>query len=422
MSLPITLKVFGGFMAGTPYAYYTADSADSSGLYSETAANPSEYAPDTIMHDLSAYGPRNQSISITRGVTQLVSQPGFVSNAGTFSCALDNRTRAFDPANLSGPFVEGGVSQVKISAPVQLIVSYGGTDYTLFTGTADDWPQSYPSLGVDQVVQLRATDGQKTFANASLGVGSGDEGILKPAVTRRKELSGARISAIASLTGWTGPTSVSTGTIFCGPLAQQSLNSWFHMTEVAALEFADLYISSDGTLTYRDRTAITTDTRSSVSQATFGDQPGELKFVDLTMATPVIMNDIIVKYRDDGSFVNLHNGFSQQEPWGRISGNVDIANLNCFRADAMQVAVWMMNAYAFPSTTFSTLKFSPSRDDANLWPQAFGRELGDRITVKRTPQGGGDRIIRDMYIRGIQHTYGNEQWLTTFTLQDVQDV
>jgi hypothetical protein len=53
-----------------------------------------------------------------------------------------------------------------------------------------------------------------------------------------------------------------------------------------------------------------------------------------------------------------------------------------------------------------------------MFPQIAGRELGDRITVKLTPKGGGSRITRDVWIRGINHNITASDWTTTYALED----
>jgi hypothetical protein len=53
-----------------------------------------------------------------------------------------------------------------------------------------------------------------------------------------------------------------------------------------------------------------------------------------------------------------------------------------------------------------------------LWPQALGRDLGDRIQVWRQPPGMASPITRDCFIRGIYHTWNLDAgWVTTWTLQ-----
>jgi hypothetical protein len=66
---------------------------------------------------------------------------------------------------------------------------------------------------------------------------------------------------------------------------------------------------------------------------------------------------------------------------------------------------------------FSELVVNPLRDETNLFPQVLGRDIGDRITVKLTPPGGGSRISRDVFIRGIEHEITPDTWRTRWTLQ-----
>ncbi len=86
--------------------------------------------------------------------------------------------------------------------------------------------------------------------------------------------------------------------------------------------------------------------------------------------------------------------------------------------DATQFVNWLIHRYAFPSLRIETLIVKPQKSPTALWPAILGLDLGDRITVKLTPQGGGSRVIRDVFIRGIQHNYSARAWQTTFTLQD----
>jgi len=67
---------------------------------------------------------------------------------------------------------------------------------------------------------------------------------------------------------------------------------------------------------------------------------------------------------------------------------------------------------------FDVMTVDPTADPANLFPQVLGRQLGDRITVKRRPPGGGAAIIRDVIIRGISHQFTDSTWSTAFVLQD----
>lgn len=395
-----TLELDAGFEAGGGFAYYDAGFTYDDG---------SVYGPVTATN-ISAYGRDEQGIQINRGVSSIITQ-AFTANAGVLTATLDNRDRRFDPNHLSGPYVEGGVSKVVPGVPIIAKTAYNSITYTLFTGMADEWPQQYPNIGTDQVIDLRATDGTQLFAGASLNI------------TRSAEQSGARIQAVLDAIGYSGPSAISTGNATVAALANSTVSAWSHMQDVANAEWGDLYFSANGTLTFRSRDLIFSESRSVTSQATFGDAGTELRYSDVQMGSPPIVNDVTITYSDTGSQVTSANLTSQNKPWGKKS--LTLALPLASSSVAQQYADWIIARYAYPVTTFASITIAPQRGSGvtsglnNLLPQAFGRELGDRITVKRTPQGGGSRLSKDCFVRGISHTYADHVWKrTVFTLQD----
>jgi len=87
-------------------------------------------------------------------------------------------------------------------------------------------------------------------------------------------------------------------------------------------------------------------------------------------------------------------------------------------AAALDYANFVLAQAKDPERNFDTVMLMPNRDPDNLFPQALGREFGDRIGVRRRPPGGGDPVYREAFIRGMQHIFTEEmQWQTIFTLQ-----
>lgn len=86
--------------------------------------------------------------------------------------------------------------------------------------------------------------------------------------------------------------------------------------------------------------------------------------------------------------------------------------------DAANVAGWLNYQSKDPELRVETLVLKPQRDPNRLWPQALGRDIGDRIRVLLRPPGGGT-ITREVYIRGIAHDINlqKREWTTTWTLQ-----
>jgi hypothetical protein len=85
-------------------------------------------------------------------------------------------------------------------------------------------------------------------------------------------------------------------------------------------------------------------------------------------------------------------------------------------ADALSWAQFILYEAAQPELRFSSLELLPRGDSTNLFPQALGREFGDRIRIVRRPPGGGT-ITRDVFIRGVTHDISPDNWVTTWTLQ-----
>ncbi len=350
--------------------------------------------------DITAYG-RDSGWTTQRGTTSIVTS-AFVADAGTYSSILSNRDRRFDPNYTSSPYSPDLVPDV----PFTKVATFAATPHSVFTGFVDEWPQLYPVLGKDQTVDLSASDAIRFFSEAQYAL----------TARRRAEPSGARIQAVVDATGWPGPTDIDPGVSVVGPLALGVVSAWSHMQDVCAAEFGDLYVAKDGTLTFRDRNRTVTETRSIVSQATFTDATG-LKYADVTMGSPPIVNDCTITFNDKGSQVNAQNATSIAKPWGLKSLNLTLPLEG--RTQAQALADWLVFLYKNPITTFTSITIKPERDATNLFPQILSRELSDLITVTRTPIGGGSALTRTCWIRGISHSYANHAWTsTTFTLQD----
>lgn len=360
--------------------------------------------------------------SIVRG-SQRVDSPIVQYEPGTLSVPLANHDRALDPANPSGPYVDAGTGKTRVTAmrAVRVRATWANIVYELFQGTADGWDVTYQDPG-QSVTALTATDGMKVLT-----------GISRPAVPAvgDGETTGARIGRILDAAGWNtedrlvdeGDTFVQPTTLEGDVLAQLQL--------VADTEIGELYVDGGGRVRFRARNALLTDARSNTSQATFGDAGDELPYKDLAVST------------DDATFFNqvrvtratreTAEGDPPDEPVEQTAD--DSASQALFYAktfvpssapilltdaDTAAYAQWLLAVSSEPELRFTEITIEPAVQPADLWPQALGREIGDRITIVRRPPGGGDPIEMDCFIRGIEHTFGSEEWTTKWTLQSAE--
>jgi hypothetical protein len=319
----------------------------------------------------------------------------WTTDAGTASIELDNRTRTFD--QLSNSDIRPG-RQVRIRAV------WNSTTYNLFRGYVDSWQQSYPGFAKDATTTAACNDGTALLANLDVNLGGAEE------------LTGSRVRRLADAAGWSNSQRDINPGVSEMPAARITTSAWSAMQEAAVSEFGEVYVDEAGTLTFRDRDDLWTTSRTRSSQATFGDGVGELRFVELEpdqAESGDVRNRITVVYNEqDGQTAD---DVQSQLDYGIRAESLQVSLTDENTADAY--ARFLISQFADPQFTFGSITIVPRADPTNLWPQVLGRKLGDRITIKLTPPGGGSRIERECFIRQIDHDVSpGIEWTTTWGL------
>jgi len=357
-----------------------------------------------IWSDVTPY--LQDQISIGRG-SRRVDEPVLRYEAGTASIVLRNDDRRFDPMNLSGPYVSGGVTQVEPMRKLWLRANWGGTAYDLFQGYIDAWDVSWVEPSWSEVT-VTATDAFKVLGNydriAVGAVGTGED-------------SGARVNRILDSVLWPAADRlVSTGdsTLQATTLEGNALTELFL---VADSELGELYVDQAGQVTFRNRHAMLQDARSNTSQATFGDGGGsELLYNDLGISyDDTTIRNLVQVARAGGTQQTAQDATSRTEYLTHTHNRTDL--LLQTDTEAADYAGWILGQSSTPELRFDTVTILPRRDETALFPQVLGRQFGDRITIVRRPPGGGSTITKDVIIRGVVHEIAPLQWRTTWTLQ-----
>jgi hypothetical protein len=155
-------------------------------------------APDATWTDVTA---DVKSVETNRGATRVVGSV-IRYEAGTATIALFDNSRNYDPSNLAGPYVSGGVTQVTPMRAVRVRALHNGIYYDVWRGFADSWVYEYPAPN-QTVCVLRATDGFKVL-------GAYDR--VAVASVGASENIGARVSRILTSVAWSASDRViSTG-------------------------------------------------------------------------------------------------------------------------------------------------------------------------------------------------------------------
>jgi hypothetical protein len=416
-----TISVEIGFTAGAGTGTYLHLDDSARGLL-----DTGTLAPDDVFTDVTTYV---HNFTTRRGSNR-VEGPVVRYEAGTSTISLNNSDRRFDPTNLSGPYVSGGVTQVTPMRVVRIRVALGegvgsgfgvggfgtgpfgggvaSTVYDLFRGYADAWQIGYRQPSYSEVV-LTATDGFKvleSYDRTAVGaVGTSED-------------SGARVSRILDSVQWQATDRV----IAAGDTTLQATTlEGTALTElylVVDTEIGEGYIDGAGRYVFRNRNALLEDTRSNTPQATFGDGGGgELPYENITVEyDDEQLANLVRIARAGGTVQTAQDTTSQSLYLVHVFDRSDL--LMETDGVAADYAAFILAKSKDPELRIATLTINPLRDPDNLFPQVFGREIGDRITVKLRPPGGGTTIDRDVHIRGIEHAATPETWSTTWTLQD----
>jgi hypothetical protein len=177
---------------------------------------------------------------------------------------LDNSSGDWDPDNLAGPYVSGGVSLVDLDIQVSIRFEYQDVAYPAFVGVvADIVPDDRPPL---PTVTLRLVDGLAQLGRAwSAELGIPAYGDQRP---------GTRLGLLADEAAWPDSLrSFETGRSFLAPTVNGDY-SLALMQRVVRTEFGLLYVDRSGVLTFHGRYGLSLRTRSMVTQATFTDAGG----------------------------------------------------------------------------------------------------------------------------------------------------
>lgn len=354
-------------------------------------AYPFAFAGGTYV-DLAAYVTQLTIISPTR------SRMLDTFRAGTMTATLDNADRRFDPTNLSGPYVSGGRSQIIPNLPVRAVATYSATNYSLSTCFRDSGGVTWADPSWSETVWA-ATDGFKLLGRAPIAASSfrgGGDG----------EQSGARINRILDNMGWAGGAyrSVATGLnrMQASYLDMQPLQE---LQLVAASEGGELWCAGNGAVTFKDRSY-----RTSTTSWTFSDASGSNDYTDLELSDD---DDVIVNFasitRVGGSAQVAFDATSQDSYGYSTTGQWQRTDLVMYDdAEAAGIAWLAVDVNADSIVRFSSMTVDPTVNDA-LWTFVLGMQLGDRVTITKTPPGGGSAITRKCFVEGWRHdiTPGN---------------
>jgi hypothetical protein len=177
---------------------------------------------------------------------------------------------------------------------------------------------------------------------------------------------------------------------------------------VAASESAPIFVSKAGVLTMYQQEQQFTQTRSVVSQVTYGTGGTDMgQLFELMPDGDSVRNEANVNMSQGGVYTQKNT--ASIAAYGTASESIDtqVQTLE----DAQTVASYAAN---FGGNVYPRL--SPVQvvlDAANNWSPTMALELMDRITVNAQPPSGGNAINVPMLVQNIRHDAQPGLWQTT---------
>lgn len=191
------------------------------------------------------------------------------------------------------------------------------------------------------------------------------------------------------------------------------------IADAVSADFVDaaFFVDAAGRVNYRDA-AHRSSSPYNASQLTVGDAAGEIPYLELDVdySESFLFNEWICTMRGTElsggnpqtalDATSIARYFKRSQSLTGLSVTVD--------ADAATIAAAMLAKYKNPMQRVVNLEFNTI--DVNVCEALFRRELMDKITVKRTPPGGGARITQDLYIQKIELSGQNDggPWSVTW--------
>ena len=314
--------------------------------------------------------------------------------AGRCTLTLNNDDDRFDPNNTGSPYTP----DVKVSVPIRIRATYATVTYPLFYGFVTSWDIEYPAKGHRSIATVPCVDGLQLLNQHDIS----DE-------TYPIQDTDARIVAVLDAVGWPAgwralDSAVASVEAFT---PTQSVSAYTHLVQVADAEVGSVFIAADGDFSFHNRIH---HSGGATSEGTFG--PSDLAMDEVTPAydDEFLYNDVRVK-RATGVEQIASDAASITAHRNRTLSHVGIMETD---AGAMNVAEWEVALFKDINPRIDNIKVKPQADPANVWPVVLNVDLGDSITVKTAPHGGGDGLDQQLTVNQIWHDIRPDRWETAY--------
>lgn len=344
-----------------------------------------------------------RSLDIYRGRTRSDQR----MDAGQLIATLDNRSGNYDPDNLSGPWVLGGVTALRADLRCRVVATWSSVSYVLYVGYLE-------STKLDAGFDATAT---MVFVDGIMVLGRYSAPVLKTA-SFSGETTSTRVGRMLTYAGWpTGSTNRSlTGSVQLAATTQGNANAPVSIMDfIYQCEDAEggcFYIARDGKATF-----VNLQNRfSRPTQLTFSDQQAvntvEYDEIDTNPGIFNFINSALVNFKPKNKKVTqaLYKNNPSITKYGLKIKQFDTEILTVGTAN--KLAQYYSTYTKNPKTWCASVGFNALALGA-LYPDFLETELQDLCIVKRTTVDGRN-LTFNLVIEGFRHSITSSMWRTTY--------
>lgn len=285
--------------------------------------------------------------------------------------------------------------------------------YPVFDGYVEDWEPFWPG-GTRADMRIRASDAFLILSRAQL-----------PADwTAPVELTHQRLVRVLDAISWpSADRDIANGHSLMAAVEQAegntvALSPLEHMKTVARAEAGRLFVNAAGQVAFQCRHFGTTGANAT-PRVTFSWQgPAYFSEPLPIFGKTKLYNEVRARTATAQAEHVAQDAAAIARYRQTISLPLDLSPL-LDENELDDAAAYWVSIYAWAKLRFQRLTLDPRGAPVALWPQALGRELGDRVQVDVSPPPwDGPVVSQQLFLQGIHHERDVETntWRTVFAL------
>ena len=258
------------------------------------------------------------------------------------------------------------------------------------------------NIGTGSVQQIVVWDGVQTQATI--------QSIFKGSTANFLETARVRFQGLISNTPFpvslTDPPSAPVTTVL--EVTDDAPRVAGELQKLSDSEFAPLFVTRDGVVTLYNQNQIRTQTRSIVSQGTYGTGGFAIgPNVALEYDGDSMRNEANITMSGGGVYIQKNT--TSVNTYGAAESSIETQVASLANAISVANIVTGWGGQVYPKTDPFDVVLSPDGD----WSNALNRELNDRITLVVSPPTGNSTTI-PMLLQRVVHSVVPGEWRTTF--------